>query len=84
MSSNFTEVLTQEYLREQGGFRAFRDGHRYYECGQVYAMSEDHNSIRAKVLGLYEYSITLHLVDSTVENAPALQAATASANMPSQ
>lgn len=68
MSSIFADLLTQETIREHSGFRAFRDGHKYFERGQVYGLLEDHNSIRAKVLGLYEYSVQLRLSGAELDH----------------
>ena len=59
MSSALDRVLNNDLLRDLAGFRAFRDGHTYFERDQVYGLEETGDTISAKVLGLYEYQVKL-------------------------
>ena len=59
MSSALDRVLTNDALRDMAGFRAFRDGHTYFEPDQVYGLEEIGDTVSAKVLGLYEYHVKL-------------------------
>ena len=52
MSSALDRVLTNDSLRDMAGFRAFRDGHTYFERDQVYGLEEIDDTVSAKVLGL--------------------------------
>ncbi|MBM3264846.1 MAG: hypothetical protein FJY97_15660 [candidate division Zixibacteria bacterium] len=55
MPSDLEHLLTHKFLRDAAGVRAFRDGHEYFQRGQVYGVVQDRTTISAKVLGLYEY-----------------------------
>jgi hypothetical protein len=59
MATDFERIITPDTLRDLAGFPAFRDGHAYYERGQVYGLVQDEEAIAAKVLGLYEYQVRL-------------------------